>query len=106
MRSLCFYEDDELDDLPEVLCATTYKQYCDKLFTHNVLYTNETSALDFDNFKFYDIIEILTHDNRLLKFYKPVDSSGIITHNTCCQKELRLAHNFRKLFIAGMFDTY
>lgn len=105
MKSLNFYEDDDLEYIPEMLRATTYKQYLDKLFTYDTLYTNETSALDFDNFKFYDVINVYTRDNGCLKFYKPVDNLNIIIHNTKCQKELRLAHNLRKLFIAGMFNV-
>ena len=99
-RVLNFYESDELRY--DLYSCTTYRDFKNTVGKLDVLHTNETSALSFEYLYFYDVIVIHKHNRDTVKFYKPSDGR-IVKNNSCCSKELRLEHNLRKLYIAGMF---
>lgn len=102
MKVLFFYEDNKLLNTPN--SATTYRELQGLLSCTDVLHTNETSALSFDNFKYFDAITIIQSDGHEITFYKPSNKYNIVAHNSKTQKELRTAHNLRRLWISGVFS--
>lgn len=100
-KCLIFYEDNDLYHLHHLTKATSYVELMNKIYSSYNLHTNETSALDFKYLEHYDFIIIVTKDFQ--NFYFTLNDKGIVEHNTDCQKELRLSHNFRKLWLANYF---
>lgn len=103
LKTIHFYESNELRDYPEA--CTTYKDFKNCVRSLDVLHTNETSALSFEYFDYYDVIIIHTSDNNELTFYKPI-GNGYVTHDTSYHKNLRMrpVHDLRRMFIAGVFN--
>lgn len=101
MKTIHFYESNELREQP--YACTTYKDFKNTVRTLDDLHTNETTALSFVYFDYYDRIIIYTAKGKECKFYKPV-GKGSIEHNTGCGKDLRIAHDLRRMFLAGMFN--
>ena len=85
--------------------ATTYQDLKDKLasFNEGYLFTNQTEALSFDMFNVFDLI-IIHNTSKSWLMFKPSEDGKTILSNIETQKELRFAHNFKKLWISCWQD--
>ena len=81
--------------------ATTYQDLKDKVanFNEGYLLTNQTEALSFDMFNVFDLI-IIHNTSKSWLMFKPSEDGKTILSNIETQKELRFAHNFKKLWIS------
>ena len=81
--------------------ATTYQDLKDKVanFKEGYLLTNQTEALSFDMFNVFDLI-IIHNTSKSWLMFKPSEDGKTIISNIETQKELRFAHNFKKLWIS------
>lgn len=103
MKTIHFYESNELREQP--YACTTYKDFKNTVRTLDDLHTNETSALSFEYFDYYTCIIIHAANGDDIKFYKPIYNNIVINNSSVC-KEIRVKHDLRKMWIAGMFDKY
>lgn len=103
LKTIHFYEAHTLDDV--LYACTTYKDFKSTVRTLDVLHTNETSALSFEYFDYYACIIIHAANGDAIKFYKPICNNIVINNSLAC-KEIRVEHDLRKMWIAGMFDKY
>lgn len=103
-RKLVFFANTNLkNSSPDT--ATTYQDLKDKVsnFNEGYLLTNQTEALSFDMFSVFDLIIIHNTSKSWLMFKLSEDGKTIIS-NTGTQKELRFAHNLKKLWISMWQD--
>ena len=99
-RKLVFFANNSLKNFSPNT-ATTYQDLKDKVanFNEGYLLTNQTEALSFDMFNVFDLI-IIHNTSKSWLMFKPSEDGETIITNTGCLKELRFAHNFRKLWIS------
>ena len=85
--------------------ATTYQDLKDKVssFNEGYLLTNQTEALSFDMFNVFDLI-IIHNTSKSWLMFKPSEDGKTIILNIDAQKEMRFAHNFKKLWISCWQD--
>ena len=99
-RKLIFFADINLKNFSPNT-ATTYQDLKNKVadFNEGYLLTNQTEALSFDMFNVFDLI-IIHNTSKSWLMFKPSEDGKTILSTTGTQKELRFAHNLKKLWVS------